>query len=198
MKMDTNDGIAAVRIARSIITNEVEGKHARYEMPASFDRPYGVFVTINTYPSLHLRGCIGYPDPVLPLKDVLGPAAISACSDPRFSSLKENELDAVVMEVTILTPPEQISAAKADLPAAIRIGRDGLMLEYKGRRSVFLPRVPAEQGWDVKEYLENLCMKAGIGKDRWKEKECLIFSFRGKIFKETSPNGDITEETECW
>jgi len=196
--MDTNDGIAAVRVARNIIEGVVTGDHTECGMPESFNEPRGVFVTINTYPSLHLRGCIGYPGPALPLRDALASAAISACRDPRFNDLEADELDEVVVEVTILTPPEPISVKnKEDLLNVIRIGRDGLMLEYKGRRSVFLPQVPSEQGWDVKEYLENLCMKAGIGKDKWKDNESLVFSFRGRVFRETSPNGDITEETEC-
>ncbi|MCL2608135.1 MAG: TIGR00296 family protein [Methanomassiliicoccaceae archaeon] len=196
--MDTNDGIAAVRIARNVITEEVTGKHTGYETPGSFNEPRGIFVTINTYPSLHLRGCIGYPIPAIPLKEALRSSAVSACRDPRFSVLEANELDAVVVEVTILTPPEPISVKdRNDLLNVIRIGKDGLMLEYKGRRSVLLPQVPSELGWDVKEYLENLCMKAGIGKNKWKENDCLIHSFHGRTFKETSPNGDITEGTEC-
>ncbi|MCL1904932.1 MAG: TIGR00296 family protein [Methanomassiliicoccaceae archaeon] len=195
--MNAEDGIEAVRIARSVIEERVTHRGAIRDIPASFDEPSGVFVTINTYPSLHLRGCIGYPGPAFPLADALVNAATHACNDPRFCELEEYELNDIVVEVTILTPPEPIAVnKKEDLLTAIRIGKDGLMLEYKGRSSVFLPQVPREWNWDVLEYLENLCKKAGLNKDTWKEKDCRILSFEGRIFKETSPYGDIAEVDE--
>ena len=195
--MILKDGTAAVRIARCVITQEVIGERMAYMMHMPFNEPSGVFVTINTFPDLELRGCIGYPGPSMPFIEALESAARSACHDPRFPDLKENELDNVVVEVTVLTPPEPITVNKNELLSAVKIGRDGLMLEYKGRRSVFLPQVPVEWEWNVKEYLENLCMKAGVGKDAWKERDCRISSFRGQIFKELSPNGDVEEVVRC-
>ena len=200
MIMDTNDGIVAVQYAKSVIADEVFLTRLSYDfqLPDSFNEPTGVFVTINTYPGLALRGCIGFPEPSYPLRDAIEYSARSACHDPRFLDLQDYELRDVVVEVTVLTQPEPIIVRnREDLLSAVKIGRDGLMLEYRGRRSVFLPRVPGDWGWDVKEYLENLCQKAGIGKDKWKENDCFISSFRGKIFKETSPDGDIVEVDEC-
>jgi len=194
----TDDGITAVRMARSIITQEATGKRMLYMMHLPYNEPSGVFVTINEFPSSELRGCIGFIEPVYPFTEALEHAARSACHDPRFSDLREKELDNVVVEVTVLTKPEIIRVEKKeDLLTKIKIGRDGLTLEYRGRRSVFLPQVPVEWEWDVTEYLENLCMKAGIGKDRWKDAECILSSFEGRIFKETSPNGDVIEVSEC-
>ena len=190
-------GVTAVRIARCVITQEVTKKRMAYMMHMPFNEPSGVFVTINTFPDEELRGCIGYPEPVLPFPEALESAARSACHDPRFPTLKEHELDNVVVEVTILTPPELIIVSKQELPNMIKIGRDGLMLEYKGRRSVFLPQVPVEWEWNVLEYLENLCLKAGVPKDSWKEKDCSIYVFRGHIFRELSPSGDVQEVQEC-
>ena len=192
--MHPDDGVTAVRIARSVIVNEVTGKRVTYTERLQNNEPSGVFVTINTYPSLTLRGCIGFPGPAYPLPEALEHAARSACHDPRFPDLEEKELDGIVVEVTVLTPPEPIIVNdKNDLLNTIVIGKHGLMLGYRGRRGVFLPQVPAEWDWDVKEYLENLCAKAGVHKDAWKERDCEIMSFEGKIFKETSPNGEIEE-----
>jgi len=185
-------GITAVRIARCVITQEVTRKPMAYMMHLPFNEPSGVFVTINTFPGLELRGCIGYPEPVLPFLEALDGAARSACHDPRFPDLSERELDNVVVEVTVLTPPRPIIVKnKEELLNAIKMGRDGLMLEYRGRRSVFLPQVPVEWEWDVIEYLENLCRKAGVGKDTWKDKDCTILSFEGHVFKESTPSGDV-------
>jgi uncharacterized protein (TIGR00296 family) len=192
--MQTDDGITAVKIARSVITQEVTKKQSMYTTRLSYNEKCGVFVTINTYPALDLRGCIGFPGPSYPLLEALEHAARSACHDPRFKSLKESELEKVVVEVTILTPPEPMIVDKREeLLNVIKIGKHGLMLEYKGRRGVFLPQVPVEWDWNVTEYLENLCMKAGIPKDKWKEDDCKIMSFEGRIFKELSPNGDVAE-----
>jgi len=197
--MNIENGTIAVQYARSVITDEALFTRKSYDvrLPASFDEPVGVFVTINTYPGLALRGCIGFPEPEYPLRDALEHSARSACHDPRFLDIQDYELRDIVVEVTILTPPKPIAVKnKEDLLNAIKLGRDGLMLEYRGRRSVFLPQVPGDWGWDVKEYLENLCQKAGVGRDKWKDKDCEISSFRGQIFKETSPDGDIVEVEE--
>lgn len=196
--MNTEDGITAVRIARSVITQETTGKRLAYMMRLAYNEPCGVFVTINTYPSLHLRGCIGFPGPHYPLVEGIQHAAVSACHDPRFPDLKESELDKIVVEVTILTPPEPIIVKeREDLLNVIKIGKHGLMLDHKGRRAVFLPQVPVEWDWNVTEYLENLCHKAGVPKHAWKEKDCFLSWFEGKIFKETTPSGDVIEVKEC-
>jgi uncharacterized protein (TIGR00296 family) len=196
--MNYDDGITAVRVARNTITHEVTGKYLSIPFGLRNDGPSGVFVTINEFPSLRLRGCIGYIEPVYALSKALIFAARSACHDPRFRDLSESELNDIVVEVTILTPPKIIAVKdKQDLLNAIKIGRDGLVLEYKGRKGVFLPQVPVEWEWDVTEYLENLCMKSGVTKDKWKEKDCHISAFEGRIFKETTPNGEVTEVTEC-
>ncbi|MDR0778918.1 MAG: TIGR00296 family protein [Methanomassiliicoccaceae archaeon] len=195
--MNIGEGEKAVRFARNAVCDEVTFCGISNTLPAAFDRPSGVFVTLNTYPSLELRGCIGYPGPAYPLKRALELSARSACHDPRFPDLDESELDHVVVEVTILTPPEPMAVKRReDLIDMIKIGKHGLMIEYRGRTGVFLPQVPVEWDWNVLEYLENLCRKAGIPKDAWKEQNCNIYSFEGRIFKETSPNGDIAEVKE--
>jgi uncharacterized protein (TIGR00296 family) len=196
--MNSEHGITAVKLARCIVTQETTKKKLAYMMHLPYNEPSGVFVTINNYSDNSLRGCIGFIEPVYPFLEALEHAARSACHDPRFPSLKEKELDHVVIDVTVLTSPQPIEVKeKADLLNAIRIGRDGLVLDYRGRRSVFLPQVPVEWNWNVTEYLENLCMKAGVRKDAWKEKDCHIFAFQGRLFRETSPNGDVEEVIEC-
>jgi uncharacterized protein (TIGR00296 family) len=196
--MNEEDGITAVKLARCIITQEVTGQRLAYMMHIKHNEPSGVFVTINTYPTLALRGCIGFTEPHYPFTEALEYAARSACHDPRFCDLEEYELSEIVVEVTVLTRPRPIAVKnKEDLLKEIKIGRDGLMIEYRGRKGVFLPQVPVEWKWDVKEYLENLCQKAGIGRDRWKEKDCTILAFQGRLFRETEPNGDVTEVVEC-
>ena len=191
--MELDEGIIAVKAARSSIEAETVGLQPKIEFPRSFDRKSGVFVTINTHPQGNLRGCIGYPEPVYPLKDALVYSAQSACHDPRFMPLSEREAVSCTVEVTILSQPEEMGCEKKDLPKNIVIGRDGLIIQSKGRRGLLLPQVPVEWGWGTEEFLEHLCDKAGLPRDAWKLKETTIWSFTGEIFKETSPRGEIVK-----
>ena len=135
--MELDEGIIAVKAARTSIEAETVGLSPDVEFPKSFDRKSGVFVTINTYPQGDLRGCIGYPEPVFPLKDALVYSAQSACHDPRFMPLSKRETVNCTVEVTILSQPEVMDCEKNDLPKNIVIGRDGLIIEYNGRRGRF-------------------------------------------------------------
>ncbi len=191
--MDIDDGIRAVKAARKVIGSEVIGAAPEVELPDSFDDPCGVFVTINTYPEGDLRGCIGYPAPVYPLKEALVYSAQSACHDPRFPRLTDREANNCTVEVTILTPPELLDVKKDDIPKSIVIGRDGLMIRFGRRSGLLLPQVPVEFGWTPLEFLEQLCLKANLPTDAWRYDGTEIYSFRGQIFHETSPNGEITE-----
>ncbi len=49
--------------------------------------------------------------------------------------------------------------------------------------SVFLPQVPVEQGWDLTAYLEQLCFKAGLPGNAWKDKDARLFLFSADIIK---------------
>ena len=191
--MDPDAGASAVRFARSIIEDETGGAPEHIDVPDGFYEPKGAFVTLKTYPDGDLRGCIGIPLPVLPLRDALEEAARSACHDPRFIDLEHHELKGLTVEVTILDVPKALECSRSELPDNIVIGRDGLIISFRGRRGLLLPQVPEEQGWDAVEYLEGLCRKAGLPRDAWKDERCEISAFSGKIFFEIEPYGNITE-----
>lgn len=190
-----NDGIFAVKTARKTIDAHVKGekKEKIKDYPEKFKRKSGVFVTINKYPSGDLRGCIGYPEPILPLIDALIDAAISACSrDPRFHPVRVDELDKILVDVSLLTPPEIIKVKDPrEYLKIIKIGRDGLIAESGMFKGLLLPQVPVEWGWDVEEFLSHTCMKAGLMADAWTELSTKIYSFTAEIFHEKTPYGDI-------
>ena len=189
--METDEGILAVKAARTSIEAETQGIMPEIDLPDSFDRKSGVFVTINTYPSGDLRGCIGYPEPVFPLKDALIHSAESACHDPRFMPLSFKESINCTVEVTILSEPVLMECPKEEIPKNIVIGRDGLIIQFGRRRGLLLPQVPVEWGWDVNEYLQQICYKAGLPDDAWKLKDSMMWTFTGEIFHELSPKGEI-------
>ena len=148
-----------------------------------FDEKRGVFVTLTE--DGELRGCIGYPYPVLPLGEAIHDAAISAAvRDPRFMPVRENELTAIKFEVTILTPPELLKCSAAERPANIEVGRHGLIIKDRGMSGLLLPQVATEYGWNAEEFLMHTCIKAGTDKNAWKRDDVSLYTFEGQIFSE--------------
>lgn len=190
------DGIKAVRIARKEIETHLGGKGSNdIEDPQIFQEKSGVFVTLNTYPSKDLRGCIGYSEPVMPLGKALRNVAVGAATgDPRFPPVRLPQMDSIVVEVTLLTPPERISYSDIDeLVSRIIIGRDGLIATKSGFSGLLLPQVPVEYKWSVEEFLSHTCMKAGLHPEEWRRGDVEFQSFSGKLFAERSPRGEVEE-----
>jgi len=195
-QISNDDGIELVKMARKAVTEYLkkDSKIDSLDFNLKFNFESGVFVTINKKNSL--RGCIGYPIPIKKLADGLIDAAISAATqDPRFTPIDVDELDQIIFEVTVLTPPIEINVEYPnEYLSMIKVGRDGLIVENTYTSGLLLPQVPTEYGWDVKKFLEFTCEKAGIGKDVWKDKTTKVSTFEGIIFKEESPNGRIIRE----
>lgn len=188
------DGKQAVAIARAIVESHVNRTPIRhFDVPEAFKKKYGVFVTLTTHPDDGLRGCIGYPEPVLTLIDALKDAAISASSrDPRFPPVASDELESVKVEVSLLTPPEEVKVKKPkELPSVVKVGTDGLIIERGWARGLLLPQVPVEWGWDAEEFLCQACMKAGLPPDAWLQSGTKVFKFQAEVFSEDHPGGDV-------
>ena len=196
-KLSLSDGEFLIKLARKAIekfVSTLSPPPVPKEYPKVLDDKKGVFVTILTYPNEDLRGCIGIVYPIKPLIKGVIEAACSASQDPRFEPLTKEELNKVILEVSVLSEPEEIKAEEPkDFVNKITIGKDGLLLVYKGYSSVFLPQVPVEQNWTAKEYLENLCLKAGLPFDAWLFYPIKLYKFQAQIFKEVEPNGKVIE-----
>lgn len=194
--LTTEEGKKAVVFARTIVETVVKDTDAPSSIiPRVFEENHGVFVTIHTYPDHDLRGCIGIPLPVMTLQEALVESAQSATHDPRFPPLQGNELDMIIIEVTILTKPSLIKVKQPhEYLTQIEIGRDGLIVEQGFCKGLLLPQVPVEQGWGKEEFLSHTCMKAGLLPDAWFEKNTKIFKFSGQIFTEVTPRGQIKEK----
>jgi len=191
--LSDSDGVELVKMARRAVTEFLENNSKINDgtFNSKFDLITGVFVTLNKRDSL--RGCIGYPLPVRKLSEGLIDAAISAATqDTRFNPVTVDELDNIIFEVTVLTPPVEI---KVDEPSEylkkINVGKDGLMVEKEYASGLLLPQVPTEYGWNAEEFLEYACQKAGLEKNAWKDRDTKISKFQGIIFKEESPSGKI-------
>ena len=148
--LNFDEGKTATLFARDVIESHLmKTKQNKPSLSMVFQEKRGVFVTIHSHPEHELRGCIGIPYPVMPLKSAIIEAASSAIRDPRFLPLTEKELNHILVEITILTKPELLNVKKPELyPQHINIGKDGLIINYKGRSGLLLPQVTVEQGWD--------------------------------------------------
>ncbi|MBI4689191.1 MAG: AmmeMemoRadiSam system protein B [Nitrospirae bacterium] len=133
------------------------------------------FVTIKR--NGNLRGCIGNLEPIVPLYKSVINNAVAACSkDGRFAPMAKEELEGMEIEVSVLSPFEPVTNVND-----IEVGRHGLLL-VKGQNSgLLLPQVPTELGWDRNTFLENLCYKAGLPKNAWKD--ATLYTFTADIIK---------------
>ncbi len=194
--MNDIEGEHAVKIARKTIEAEARDEEpGQIDAPGSFRAKRGVFVTLHTFPDMCLRGCIGYPEPVYSLGKALVKAAQGACHDPRFPYLRAEELAKVVVEVSILTPPEEIKVEDPkSLPSKVEVGKDGLIMEMGYYRGLLLPQVAKEWGWDAETFLAETCCKAGLTPDCWLDKRAKVYKFQAEIFAESAPSGKVSRK----
>ena len=186
------DGVFLVKTARTAVTEFLSnGKRIKLESESEkkFSLNAGVFVTLNNADGL--RGCIGFPMPDKKLSHGIIDAAIAAATeDPRFSPVKINELNNIVFEVTVLTPPVEITVTDPmEYLEKIKVGRDGLIIRNSFSSGLLLPQVPVEYDWNVEEFLQHTCEKAGLEKDTWKNEKVKIEKFEGIVYKEET-NGN--------
>jgi AmmeMemoRadiSam system protein A len=136
----------------------------------------GVFVTLHK--SGRLRGCIGNIEPSKPLYQTVCECARSAAlRDPRFDPVQPEELPQLHVEISVLSPMEDIR------PEQVEVGRHGLLISRGFRRGLLLPQVASEFNWDRKEFLEETCLKAGLPPDAW-EQGARIQAFTAQVFGE--------------
>lgn len=136
------------------------------ELHGALGEPRASFVTLTI--DGQLRGCCGTLEPARPLLlDVWSNAQASAFRDPRFTPLTVREWQWSSLEVSLLTPSERVAvASEQQLLLELVPGRDGLVLEWRGMRATFLPKV-WEQVAGPRDFLRRLKQKAGLDADFW-------------------------------
>lgn len=197
-QLSLEEGIFLVRLARTTAEEYLKTKKQMRipeNIPQKLLQFCGVFVTINSIENgeKKLRGCIGYPYPTTPLTQAIIESAInSATQDPRFHPISLSELENVVFEISVLTPPQIIKVEKpSEYPSKIKVGEDGLIVEKGMFKGLLLPQVPVEWKWDKEEYLCQCCIKAGLPPDCWLLKGTKIYKFQALIFEEEKPRGEV-------
>jgi uncharacterized protein (TIGR00296 family) len=195
------NGVFLVKLARQTVDDYVTHRtrpEVPENVPESLRAKSGVFVTLNSITGKHvtLRGCIGRPYPTQPLVEATIDSAIDAAvNDPRFPPVKSAELDNVLVELSVLTPPRKIQYKDPqELLELVEVGRDGLIVSRGMWRGLLLPQVPVEWEWNTRQFLEHTCNKAGLPLDAWKDPKTEFMSFQAEIFGEDSPRGIIVRD----
>ena len=164
-----------LRLAHESILSSLEGRDIPLDPPTDhLAEPRGAFTTLHS--GGQLRGCVGYVLPVSPVyRAVADTARAAAFEDARFHAVTLPEASHLEIELSILSPPQPISAD------AVEIGRHGLVISMAGRRGLLLPQVPTEHNWDRITFLEQTCRKAGLPLDAWKN-GATIEAFTAEVF----------------
>jgi len=153
------------------------------EFAPKLREPRGCFVTLEK--DHQLRGCIGHIFP----KEALAQAVIdnarnAALLDSRFSPVTPDELDAIEIEISVLTEPRPLAfGSPEDLLARLRPGVDGVVLEIGMRRSTFLPQV-WEKLPDPVQFLDHLAAKAGNPPNAWRGSDVAVQTYQAEAFTE--------------
>jgi AmmeMemoRadiSam system protein A len=173
-------------VARESIASRLEGRQPDYQREKFGDASIGpvlqqlcgAFVTLHEQDSL--RGCIGRMTASLPLEETVRLMAREAAfGDPRFPPLRQGELELCDIEISALSP-----MSVCPDPRQVKVGVHGLYLVRGGRSGVLLPQVPVEQGWNLDEYLNYICIKAGLPPESYNAPDATLYTFTAVVFGE--------------
>lgn len=156
---------------------------------------YGAFVSLKR--GGQLRSCCGFLGRSIPLSEALDNAAVRAAKDdPRFPPISPTELEQLDMEVWLLWGLQPVSARGKDRIKAITIGKHGLQIARGAARGLLLPGVAVEHNLDAKGFLKQVCLKAGLPPNAWKEDDTTLMTFEGYAIRGRLPAGSNPGETK--
>ena len=168
--MSINNGEVLLRIARAAITEALAQTYEpiddEIKNESWLQQKAASFVTLTQHGQL--RGCIGTLQAYRPLlEDVSSNARAAAFKDPRFPPLTADELADTEVEVSLLSPMQDMQFSdEQDALAQLQPAVDGLVFEHGHYRSTFLPQV-WEQLPERKDFVAHLKQKAGLPADFW-------------------------------
>ncbi|HEU4340516.1 MAG TPA: AmmeMemoRadiSam system protein A [Candidatus Binatia bacterium] len=170
-----------LRIARQTLERYVLGSLRQNE---TIEDPYLRTVAYGAFVSLHkataLRGCVGSCVPTQPLYQlVIEMTEAAASRDRRMAPVRAAELGDIHIDISILSALEA-----APDPLSLQVGRHGLHVARGENRGVLLPQVAPQYGWDIQTFLEQTCIKAGLRKHAWQDRDTRVSSFTALILEE--------------
>ena len=170
-----------LQLARQTLEDFVRGAERHIEEisdPHLQSCDYGAFVSLHKQQTL--RGCVGNCAPDARLYEVVIEMTQAAASrDNRMAPISADELDDIRIDITVLSP-----LVRVDDPLALQVGKHGLHVAQGAKRGVLLPQVAPQHEWDMKTFVEQTCVKAGLRKNAWKDPRTVISTFTGLIIEE--------------
>lgn len=177
-----------LRLARQALEEAVRHNRLseREEPQGALSENCGAFVTLRK--GGRLRGCIGYVEALKPLHETVRECALAAAlRDYRFDPVMPEELPVLRLEISVLSPLEDVSADQ------IEVGRHGLLISRGPQRGVLLPQVAVECKWDRRRFLEEACRKAGLPENAWQQ-GARIQGFLAQVFAEPADRAFISPQ----
>jgi AmmeMemoRadiSam system protein A len=110
-------------------------------------------------------------------------AVLAASRDPRFPPVRADEIQGLEIEISILSPPEEVPGS--EVLARMTAGVHGAAIRLGGSRGLLLPQVADEYGWGAQRFLEETCRKAGLPAQAWQDSEARIELFTAEVFSES-------------
>lgn len=170
------DKLLLKKIARDAIAARLDGRKFAPLSSERLEQKRGLFVTLTL--DGDLRGCIGMIRARAPLYEATAEMAQSAAfEDPRFPELTRDEFERLEFEISILSSLERVRDF-----SDIEVGRDGLMLKLDMHSGLLLPQVATENDWTTTQFLEQVCLKAGLPRNSYKDKHAEIYRFTADVF----------------
>lgn len=149
-------------------------------LPRILKERHGVFVSL--YINGKLRGCVGslLPDNAV-YESVMENAINAAYHDCRFTPLSKKEFGDLKIEISILTDPVLLDCIDAEHLLNKLNNEEGVIIKKGLRMATFLPQV-WEQIKNNEEFLEHLCIKAGLQPDEWKGSYIEVYVYKVEKF----------------
>ena len=184
MQRKSSESVLIDLARQSLVEAFTGGDMEDQEFPVEDETVGGVFVTLKR--NGILRGCRGCFEGTYPLRKTIWEISrSSAFDDPRFNPMEQGELEGLEISISLLGMMEQVKVEDpSQFQKKIQLGRDGICLRLKGSSALFLPEVAPEQGWNEETTLRQLCRKAGLKDDDWRNPETEVLCFRAKHLKD--------------
>lgn len=180
--LSKEEKIYLLRLCRETLKYYFQGKTLKPDPPPKDKYPHlyekkGVFVTLTK--GGQLRGCIGTLKGEKPLyEEVCDVALSSAFKDPRFLPLKEEELEEIEIEISLLSPFKRASSEE------VEVGKHGIYIKRGPFHGLLLPQVATEYKWDRETFLRHGCLKAGLSENCLEDPETELYIFTAEVFSE--------------
>lgn len=182
--LSDKQGQVLLELARKTLVEKLQNKtYPQMHDEPAFSETAATFVTLKI--GGKLRGCIGNLEPVGKLWEGIRDNVINAAfHDHRFSPLSSDELPAVQLDISILSEAQPLEYENSeDLLAKLRPGVDGVILREGGRSATFLPQV-WKQLRSPEQFMDHLCLKAGLPQKTWRQKKIGINIYQVQSFSE--------------